>query len=106
VATTQEVRRSGPGRPSTYRGKRSKPMIHTLFLVDCVALFALLLFSAVCAYRFGKYQGRKAGLRTYSPYEKEGMTLNDGETLVGVVEVHKGQYVFISLNIKNSANYD
>jgi hypothetical protein len=104
VATTQEVRRSGPGRPPIQR--RSKPMIHTLSLIDGVALFAVLLFSTVCAYRFGKYQGRKDGLRTYSPYERHGMTLNDGETLVGVVELNKGQYVFIGLNIKNSANYD
>jgi hypothetical protein len=81
-------------------------MIHPLFLIDCVALFVLLLFSTVCAYRFGKYQGRKEGTRTYSPYERNGMTLNDGETLVGVVELNKGQYVFIGLNIKNSANYD
>jgi hypothetical protein len=106
VATTQEVRRSGTGMHRTDRGKRSKPMNHTLFLADCVALFAVLLFSTVCAYRCGKYQGRKEVLRTYSQYEKDGMTLNDGETLVGVVELNKGQYFFIGLNIKNSANYD
>ena len=81
-------------------------MTHTLFLLDCVALFAVLLCSTVCAYRFGKYQGRKEGFRPYSHYEKDGMTLNDGETLVGVVELNKGKYFFIGLNIKNSSNYE
>ena len=35
---------------------------------------------------------------------KEGVTLSEGETLVGVMEIKKGQYFFIGLNTKDNAH--
>ena len=34
-------------------------MYHTLLLLDCVAVLAILIFSHVCAYTFGKHWGWK-----------------------------------------------
>jgi hypothetical protein len=79
-------------------------MYHTLLLLDCVAVLAILIFSHVCAYTFGKHRGWKEVWRTYGQCAKEGVTLSEGETLMGVVEIKKGQYFFIGLNAKDSAH--
>ena len=79
-------------------------MHHTLLLLERVAVLALLIFSHICAYTFGKHRGWKEVWRTYGQYAKEGVTLSEGETLVGVVERKKGQYFFIGLNTKDNAH--
>jgi hypothetical protein len=78
-------------------------MHYTLLLLDCVAILAILISSHVCAYTFGQHRGWKEIWRTYDQYAKEGVTLSEGETLVGVVEIKKGQYFFIGLNTKDRA---
>jgi hypothetical protein len=64
-------------------------MHHTLLLLELVAVLAILIFSHICAYTCGKHRGWKEVWRTYGQYAKEGVTLSEGETLVGVVERKK-----------------
>jgi hypothetical protein len=73
-------------------------------LLGYVALVVGLLFSYVCAYRFGKYIGWIEVFEKYALYEKAGMTLKEGETLVGVVDMKKGQYFFIGTNASDGSN--
>ena len=79
-------------------------MHHTLLLLERVAVLAILIFSHVCAYTVGKHWGWKEVWRTYGQCAKEGVTLSEGETLVGVMEIKKGQYFFIGLNTKDKAH--
>ena len=59
-------------------------MSPTVCIFGCVALVAVVLFSNLCAYKFGKYQGWLDAFRQDTPYGKEGMHLRDGETFLGV----------------------
>jgi len=79
------------------------PMVFTF---GCVALFAAFVFSAVCAYKLGKYQGWRDALRHYAQYEKADMTFEEGETLAAVVEMRKGQYFFLGTNTRQSSPWE
>ena len=76
------------------------PMV---FIFGCVALCAAFVFSMVCAYKFGKYQGWREAVRTSTLHDKESMTLQAGETLVAVVEMKKGTYVFLGTNTRKGS---
>lgn len=78
-------------------------MSPTVFMFGCVALCAAFVFSTVCAYKLGKYQGWREVLRTITPHEKASMTLQDGDTLVGVMEMKKGTYFFLGTNTRQDS---
>ena len=79
------------------------PMV---FIFGCVALCAAVVFSHICAYKLGKYQGWREVLRKVTPYGRESMTLQDGDTLVGVVEMKKGTYFFLGTNTRKGAHLE
>ena len=68
------------------------PMV---FMFGCGALVAAVLFSNLCAYQFGKYQGWTELLRKHTKYQRTHIAINEGETLVAVIEIKRGQYIFI-----------
>jgi hypothetical protein len=86
--------------------KRRNPVNPSVFIFGCAALFAAFIFSHICVYKLGKYQGWKEAVRQYMHYEKAGMSLDDGETLAAAVELRKGTYFFIGLDTKNSSRYE
>jgi len=70
-------------------------MSPTVFIFGCVAFVAAVLFSHLCAYKFGTYQGWREFLRKHSKYQRKHIALNEGETLVAVIEIPRGTYIFI-----------
>ena len=64
-------------------------------MFGCIALCAAVVFSHICAYKLGKYQGWRALWRKVTPHAKDSITLQEGETLVAVVELKKGTYFFL-----------
>jgi hypothetical protein len=72
-------------------------------IFGCVALCAAFVFSNVCAYKLGKYQGWREVLRKYAQYEKADITLDEGETLAAVVEMKRGTYFFLGTNMRRSS---
>jgi hypothetical protein len=76
------------------------PMV---FIFGCVALGAAVVFSNICAYKLGKYQGWREVVRTFTPREKASMTLQDGDTLVGVMEMKKGTYFFLGTKTRKGS---
>jgi hypothetical protein len=77
-----------------------------VFMFGCAALVAAFIFSNVCAYKLGQYQGWKEVLRKYAQYEKAGITLDEGETLAAVVEMRKGTYFFLGLDTRHGSRYE
>jgi hypothetical protein len=75
-----------------------------VFLFGCAALFAAFVFSNICAYKLGKYQGWRDVLRTITPQERASLTLQDGDTLVGVMEMNKGTYFFLGTNTRKGSH--
>ena len=75
-------------------------MSPTVFIFGCVALGAAVIFSNICAYKFGKYQGWREVLRTVTPHEKASMALQDGDMLLGVLEMKKGTFFFLGTNTR------
>ena len=69
-------------------------------------LVLLLVLLNVISYLFGRYRGRRAVLRQSTPYAQESLALNEGDTLVGVVEMPKDTYVFLTLNTSKRAPYE
>ena len=76
------------------------PMV---FIFGCVALGAAVVFSNICVYKLGKYRGWREVLRTVTPHEKASMTLQDGDTLLGVMEINKGTYFFLGTNTRKGS---
>jgi hypothetical protein len=74
-----------------------------VFLVGCVALCAAVIFSNICAYKLGKCQGWREVVRTFTQHEKASMTLQDGDTLVAVVEMNKGTYFLLGTNTRKGS---
>jgi hypothetical protein len=74
-----------------------------VFIVGCVALCAAFIFSMVCAYKFGKYQGWREVVRTFTPHEPASMTLHEGDTLIGVMEMKKGTYFFLGTKTRKGS---
>ena len=66
----------------------------------------LLVMLIVISYLVGRYRGRRAVVRQSTSYAQERLALHEGDTLVGVVELTKGTYVFLTLNTKTSTPYD
>ena len=81
-------------------------MNSSVFIFGCFALLSVFIFSNVCAYKFGKYQGWREAVRTSTLHDKESMTLQAGETLVAVVEMKKGTYFFLSNHLRRGSNYE
>ena len=79
------------------------PMV---FIFGCVALFAAFVFAIICAYKLGKYHGWQEALRQYAQYEKASLTLQDGDTLVGVMEMRKGTYFFLGTNTRQNSPWE
>ncbi len=69
----------------------------------CVALCAAVIFSHICAYKLGKYQGWREVLRKVTPHKKARMTLQEGDTLLGVMEMKKGTYFFLGTNTRRGS---
>ena len=53
-----------------------------VLIFGCVALCAAVIFSHICAYKLGQYQGWREVLRQVTPHEKASMALQDGDTLI------------------------
>jgi len=66
----------------------------------------ILVLLNVISYLVGRYRGRRAVLRQSTLYAQESLALNEGDTLVGVVEPTKGTYFFLTLNTKTSTPYE
>ena len=66
----------------------------------------LLVMLNVISYMFGRYRGRREVLRQSTPYAQESLSLHEGDTLGGVVEMKKGTYFFITLNTRKSTHYE
>lgn len=66
----------------------------------------LLVVLNVMSYIFGRYRGRRAVLRQSTPSAQDSLSLHEGDTLVGVVELTKGTYFFLTLNTKTSTPYE
>ena len=79
------------------------PMV---FMFGCVALVAAVLFSNLRAYQFGKYQGWTELLRKHTKYQRTHIAINEGETLVAVVEIKRGQYIFIRTYEGDKKSYE
>ena len=59
----------------------------------------ILVMLNVISYMFGRYRGRREVLRQSTRYAQDSLSLHEGDTLVGVVELKKGTYFFIPLNM-------
>ena len=66
----------------------------------------LLVLLIVISYLVGRYRGRRAVVRQFTPYAQESLALHEGDTLVGVVELTKGTYFFVTLNTRTRTLYD
>ena len=66
----------------------------------------ILVMLNVISYMFGRYRGRREVLRQSTRYAQESLSLNEGDTLVGVVEMNKGTYFFLTLNTRTSTPYE
>jgi len=66
----------------------------------------LLVLLNVMSYMFGRYRGRRAVVRQSTPYAQDSLSLHEGDTLVGGVELTKGTYVFLTLNTKTRTPYE
>jgi hypothetical protein len=86
--------------------KRRKLVHPTLFILSCLALLALVICSHVSAYKFGKYQGWTALLRKHATYQKKHIAINEGETLVAVLEIKKGSYIFLRNDVEEKKRYE
>src|SRR5262245_17658657 len=76
--------------------------------VGIAVLYTILLvvMLMVIAYLVGRYRGRRAVVRQSTPYVQESLALNEGDTLVGVVELTKGTSFFIILNTRTRTSYE
>ena len=66
----------------------------------------LVVLLMVISYLFGRYRGRRAVVRQSTPYAQDSLALHEGDTLVGVVELTKGTYFFLTLNTRTSTPYE
>ena len=71
--------------------------------VSIAVLYTVLLvvMLMVISYLFGRYRGRRAVVRQSASYAQESLSLHEGDTLVGVVEVTKGTYFFLNSQYEN-----
>jgi hypothetical protein len=69
--------------------------------------FGFLIITHYCAYSFGQHEGLLQALQQDPRYRcgKDGMTLREGDTLLGVVDAKQGPY-FLIANSGMDINYD
>jgi hypothetical protein len=77
-----------------------------VFIFGCVALGYAFIFAIICAYKLGKYQGWREALRQVTQHEKASLTLQDGDTLVGVMEMRKGKHFFLGTNTRQNSAWE
>lgn len=65
----------------------------------------LLVVSNILSYLCGRYRGRRAVVRPSTPSVQDSLALHEGDTLGGVVELHKGTYFFLTLNMTMRTPY-
>src|SRR5262245_24482583 len=66
----------------------------------------LVVLLNVMSYLFGRYRGRRAVVRQSTSSAQDSLILHEGDTLVGVVELKKGTYFFLTLNTRTRIPYD
>ena len=66
----------------------------------------LVVLLHVISSLFGRYRGRRAVLRQSTSYAQDSLVLHEGDTLVGVVELTKGTYFFLTLNTRTRTPYE
>ena len=71
-----------------------------------VAFVAVVPFSHLCAYKFGKYQGWMELLRKHTKYQRKHIAISEGETLVAVIEITRGSYIFVRNNEEDKKSYE
>ena len=81
------------------------PRLGILAGIAVLSPVLLVVLLIVIAYLVGQYRGRRAVVRQFAPYAQESLALHGGDTLVGVVELKKGTYVFLTLNTKTRTPY-
>jgi hypothetical protein len=80
-----------------------------LGLLDAIAVLSsvlLLVVSIILSYLFGRYRGRRAVVRQSTSCAQDNLSLHEGETLVGVVELHNGTSFFLTLNMTTRTPYE
>jgi hypothetical protein len=66
----------------------------------------LVVVLYILSYLFGRYRGRRAVVRQSTPSVQDSLALHEGDTLVGVVELHKGTSFFLTLNMTMRTPYE
>ena len=66
----------------------------------------LVVLLPVMSSLFGRYRGRRVVVRQSTSSAQDSLALHEGDTLVGVVELTKGTYVFVTLNTRTRTPYD
>jgi len=66
----------------------------------------LLVLLNVMSYLLGRYRGRRAVVRQSTSYAQDSLVLHEGDTLVGVVELNKGTYFFLTFNTRTRTPYE
>jgi hypothetical protein len=80
-----------------------------LCMLASIAVLYTVLFLVVLpilSYLFGRYRGRRAVVRQPTPSVQDSLSLHEGDTLVGVVELQKGTYFFLTLKTKTRTPYE
>ena len=81
-------------------------MSPTVLMFGCVAFVAAVLFSHLCAYTCGTYQGWTELLRKHTKYQRTPLAINAGETLVAVLEIPRGHYLFLRNDAGEKKRYE
>jgi len=74
--------------------------------IAVVYTMLLLVMLHVLSYMFGRYRRRREVWRQSTPYAQESLSLHEGDTLGGVVEMKKGTYFFLTLNTRKRTHYE
>jgi hypothetical protein len=74
--------------------------------IAVLSIVLLVVMLLVISYLFGRYRGRRAVLRPSTSYAQDSLALHEGDTLVGVGELTKGTYVFLTLNTRTHTLYE
>jgi len=77
-----------------------------VLLFGCVAIAAALVCFIIGAYKVRQYHRWRALVRQVTPHKQAHLTLQAGETLVAVVELHKGTYFFLGINTRKGSYSD
>jgi hypothetical protein len=75
----------------------------TVFIFGCIACSAIFVFALVYAYKLSPSQSWRAIVRKVTPHAQARITLQEGETLVAVVETKKGTYFFLGTQTRKGS---